>query len=109
MRTALDYPNFADDPMTGEVAMQEAVQACRFERDTVRVLVHLFKAEAKEDREVIAIAKQLAMVGNVVRYHLDQLTEAGLADMESGKYVYGRVRWASTTAGRKYVVERKLI
>jgi predicted ArsR family transcriptional regulator len=95
--------------MTGEAAMQEALQACRFEHDTVRVLVHLFKTEAKEDRDIIAIAKQLAMVSNVVRYHLDQLTVAGLADMESGKYVYGRVYWGSTTAGRKYVVERKLI
>jgi predicted ArsR family transcriptional regulator len=89
--------------MMGEVVMEEALQAGRFKHDTVRVLVHLFKSE------VIAIAKQLAMVGNVVRYHLDQLTEAGLADMESGKYVYGRVYWASTTAGRKYVVERKLM
>jgi predicted ArsR family transcriptional regulator len=95
--------------MMGEVVMEEALQAGRFKHDTVRVLVHLFKSEAKEDREIIAIAKQLAMVGNVVRYHLDQLTEAGLADMESGKYVYGRVYWASTTAGRKYVVERKLM
>ena len=89
--------------------MDQALLACGFANDTVRVLVHLFKAQAKEDRDAIAMSKQLAMVGNVVQYHLDQLTEAGLVDMESGKYVYGRVYWGPTAAGRKYVVERKLI
>jgi predicted ArsR family transcriptional regulator len=86
--------------------MNEALKAHGSEHDTVRLLVHLFTAEAREDREVKAMAKRFAMAGNIVRYHLDQLKQAGLADVES---VCSGVYWAPTSAGRKYVVERKLI
>jgi DNA-binding MarR family transcriptional regulator len=77
--------------------------------DTGRVLAHLFKAEAREDRDIESTAKKLAMEQNVLRYHLDQLERAGLVDMESSKYVHGHVYWALTPEGRKYVVEGKLI
>jgi DNA-binding MarR family transcriptional regulator len=77
--------------------------------DTGRVLVHLFKAEAREDRDVESMAKKLAMERNVLRYHLDQLEQAGLVDLESGKYLHGHVYWALTPKGRKHVVESRLI
>lgn len=77
--------------------------------DTGLVLVHLFKAEEKGDRDVETIAEKLAMERNVIRYHLDQLKEAGLADIESGKYVYGPIFWGVTAEGRRHVVEGKLI
>jgi DNA-binding MarR family transcriptional regulator len=77
--------------------------------DTGRVLAHLFKAEAREDRDIESTAKKLAMEQNVLRYHLDQLEQAGLVDMESSKYVHGHVYWALTPEGRKYVVEGKLV
>ena len=77
--------------------------------DTGLVLVHLFKAEARGDRDVETIAEKLEMERNVIRYHLDQLKEAGLADIESGKYVYGPIFWGVTAEGRRHVVEGKLI
>jgi predicted ArsR family transcriptional regulator len=77
--------------------------------DTWRVLVHLFKAEERGDRDVEAMAKRLEMERNVIRYHLDQLKEAGLADIESGKYIHGPIYWGVTAEGRRYVVEGNLI
>jgi DNA-binding MarR family transcriptional regulator len=77
--------------------------------DTGRVLVHLFKAEAREDRDIESTAKKLTMEQNVLRYHLDQLEQAGLVDMESSKYLHGHVYWALTPKGRKHVVESRLI
>jgi predicted ArsR family transcriptional regulator len=77
--------------------------------DTGRVLVHLFKAEARGERDVETLSRKLEMERNVIRYHLDQLKEAGLADIESGKYLYGPIYWGVTAEGRKHVVEGKLI
>ena len=77
--------------------------------DSGRVLVHLFRAEARGDRDVETMARTLAMERNVIRYHLDQLKEARLADMESGKYLYGPVYWGLTAEGRRHVVEGRLI
>jgi predicted ArsR family transcriptional regulator len=91
------------------MAMDETPQTRGLEPDTIRVLVYLFNTEVKQERDLIAMSERLAMAGNVIRYHLDRLTDAGLADMESGKYVYGRVYWAPTNSGRKYIVERKLM
>lgn len=90
------------------MAMDESPQMRGLEHDTIRVLVYLFNTEAKQERDLIAMSERLAMAGNVVRYHLDRLTDAGLADIESGKYVYGRVYWTPTNSGRKYVVEHRL-
>ncbi|HEY6257691.1 MAG TPA: hypothetical protein VIY51_18065 [Xanthobacteraceae bacterium] len=75
--------------------------------DTGRVLAHLFNAEARGERDVETMARKLAMERNVVRYHLDRLKEARLADMETGKYLYGHVYWGLTAEGRKHVVEGK--
>ena len=77
--------------------------------DTGRVLVHLFKADEKGERDVETMARILEMGRNVIRYHLEQLKEAGLADIESGKYIYGPIYWGVTAEGRKHVVEGKLI
>ena len=77
--------------------------------DTGRVLVHLFKADEKGERDVETMARILEMGRNVIRYHLEQLKEAGLADIESGKYIYGPIYWAVTAEGRKHVVEGQLI
>lgn len=78
--------------------------------DTARVLVHLFEADTKEEGDVEAMARKLAMGRNIVLYHLDQLQKAGLADMASGKYIHGSpVHWSLTAEGRKRVVEGKLI
>ncbi len=77
--------------------------------DRGRVLVHLFRTEEKGDRDVETMATKLAMERNVLRYHLDQLKGASLADMESGKYLYGHIYWALTAEGRKHVIEGRLI
>jgi DNA-binding HxlR family transcriptional regulator len=50
----------------------------------------------------------LGMEIGVLKYHLDRLREARLADVAGGNYVHGHVYWALTPAGRKYTVERKL-
>ena len=78
--------------------------------DTARVLIHLFASDAREDREVRAMVKMLAMSRSELQYHLDELKGAGLVDMESGKYVHGNnICWALTAEGRKEVVERRLL
>lgn len=75
-------------------------------QETVRVLVHLFKAETREQRSVGAMVKTLAMERNVLQYHLDRLQKAGLVDILSGNsLVYG----ALTAEGRKHVVEGGLM
>lgn len=76
--------------------------------DTVRVLVHLFRAE-EDDRDVGITARILQMEKGVVKYHLDQLKNAGFASATGGNYVSGHVYWGLTPAGRKYAVEQKLI
>lgn len=76
--------------------------------DTARVLVHLFKVEG-DARDVGVTARTLQMEKGVVKYHLDQLKDAGFATCTSGNYVSGHVYWGLTPAGRKYAVEQKLI
>jgi DNA-binding transcriptional ArsR family regulator len=77
--------------------------------DANRVLVHLFRASEIEERDVGVMSRALGMEVGVVKYHLDQLKSAGLADVTGGNYVHGHIYWALTPAGRKYVVERNLI
>jgi hypothetical protein len=96
---------FSWEKFVGSMSMDGLHFIDSLTHDRGRVLVHLFKAEEKEDRDVETMARKLAMERNVLRYHLDQLKEASLADMESGKYIYGRVYWAVTAEGRKHVVE----
>jgi DNA-binding MarR family transcriptional regulator len=76
--------------------------------DTIRVLVHMFKSEM-DDRDVGAIGKTLGMEKSVVKYHLDRLYEAGLAESAGGNYRLGHIYWALTPEGRRHVVERKLV
>jgi DNA-binding transcriptional ArsR family regulator len=77
--------------------------------DTLRVLVQIFKAGQQEHRYVGVMAGMLGMERGVVQYHLDRLREAGLADTAGGNYLHGHVYWALTPAGRRRVVEGKLI
>jgi DNA-binding MarR family transcriptional regulator len=77
--------------------------------ETSRVLVHLFRAREIEDRDVGAISSALGMEKGLLKYHLDHLQEAELADVTGGDYLHGHLFWVLTPAGRQYVVERKLI
>src|SRR5262249_39824875 len=49
--------------------------------DTVRVLVHLFMTDAREERDLGTMSKKLGMERNAVQYHLDQLKADGLVDL----------------------------
>lgn len=77
--------------------------------DTNRVLVHLFRAREMEDRDVGAMARALEMEHGILRYHLDRLDEAKLAECTGGNLDSGEIYWALRPEGRRYVVERKLI
>jgi DNA-binding MarR family transcriptional regulator len=77
--------------------------------DTKRVLVHLFKTTQLEARDVGAMATALGMERGLLKYHLDRLHEAGLTETTGGNYLHGHVYWALTPAGRRRVVEGKLI
>jgi hypothetical protein len=76
--------------------------------DTKGVLVHLFKTVSQEDRDVGAMSRHMVMEEGVLQYHLDQLGEAGFADMTGMNYIYGGVYWGISPAGRRYVVENEL-
>jgi DNA-binding HxlR family transcriptional regulator len=75
---------------------------------TTRVLAYLFRAEG-DNQDVGIAANRLQMEKGLVKYHLDQLDEAGLATCTGGNYVSGHVYWSLTPAGRRYAVENKLI
>lgn len=77
--------------------------------DTAKVLVHLFRAESDEARDVQHIAVSLRMESGVAKYHLDRLAEQKLADTTGLNYVSGHVYWALTPKGRQVVVERRLL
>ena len=77
--------------------------------DTVRVLVHLFKARTQEDRDLGAMAVALEMEIGVLQYHLDRLQKDGLADITGLNYLHGHVYWVLTPEGRQRVVEDKLV
>jgi hypothetical protein len=70
--------------------------------DTVRVLVHLFRAEELENRDAAIMARDLEMERGVLQYHLDRLKDVGLSSVMD-------VYWSLTREGRRYIVERKLI
>jgi sugar diacid utilization regulator len=89
----------AQIPQEGDASLDE---------DTTRVLVHIFKARVIDDRDVRQMARALKMDGEILKYHLDRLDEAGLTLM-SGANMDGSLYWGLTPRGRQYVVERKLI
>ena len=76
--------------------------------ETVRVLAHLFRAEA-DSRDVGIMARALRIEKGMMKYHLDQLDEAGYATCTGGNYVSGEVYWALTPNGRRYAVEHKIV
>jgi hypothetical protein len=73
--------------------------------ETIRVLVHMFRADNYEHREVNAMAKALQLEENVLRYHLDRLQEAKLTETTGFNYVQGAAYWDLTPDGRRYVIE----
>ena len=77
--------------------------------DTTRILVDLFKAEARHDHDVGALANHLGMERGVAQYHLDQLKNSGLAAMTGGNYLHGHTYWGLTSEGRRHVVENGLV
>ncbi|MET4601084.1 DNA-binding MarR family transcriptional regulator [Bradyrhizobium sp. JR4.1] len=77
--------------------------------DTARVLVQLFRADDIDDRDTRVIARALGMELSVLKYHLDRLDQAGLAQVGSANYVSGAVYWLLTPAGRQKVVEENMI
>jgi hypothetical protein len=71
-----------------------------------RVLVHLFQAyHSDQDFNMLWIG--LKMEKSLLRYHLERSERDGL--VESGKSGSGNVLWRITAAGRRYVVESKLV
>jgi hypothetical protein len=77
--------------------------------DTIRVLLHLFRASDMDHRDVGIMAQALQFEKSVLQYHLDRLDEIGLAEVTGANYLHGHVYWALTPEGRRYVVERNLI
>jgi len=78
------------------------------EEDTIRVLVHFFRAEY-DATDIGMTAQMLRMEKGVVKYHLDQLENASMAECVGFNSNSGHVYWALTPVGRKYAVENKLI
>jgi DNA-binding MarR family transcriptional regulator len=77
--------------------------------DTLRVLIHLFKTDEREDRDVGAMTTKLAMERSILQYHLEQLQNASMVESETERHLLSRIYWALTPEGRKRVVEGKLI
>ena len=77
--------------------------------DAERALVHLFRATEMEARDVGHMARTLGIEQGILQYHLDQLADAGFADVSGSNYVHGNVYWMITSEGRRNVMERKLI
>lgn len=94
--------------LKAQVPVAKQSQTPQVENDASRVLVHLFRAR-DDDLDVGAMASILGMERGVLQYHLDNLEAANLAHMTGGNYVYGHTYWGLTPAGRRYVVEQKLI
>jgi DNA-binding transcriptional ArsR family regulator len=90
----------AQIPQTKQAALSD---------DTNRVLVHIFRAEQLEERDVGVMASALGLERSVMQYHLDLLREAGLAESAGGNYVHRHIYWALKPEGRRHVVEGKLI
>jgi DNA-binding MarR family transcriptional regulator len=63
--------------------------------DTTRVLVHLFRTDDLDDRDIGAMARALSMDRGTMQYHLDRLDEAKLAQCTGGN-ADGSVYWALT-------------
>jgi hypothetical protein len=77
--------------------------------DTSRVLVHMFRTQRHEDRDVGAMAGALELERSVLEYHLDRLADAKLAETAGWNYLHGHVYWALTPEGRQHVIEHGLM
>src|SRR5580704_560832 len=71
--------------------------------ETLRVLIHLFKTDAREDRDVGAMTTKLAMEQSLLQYHLEQLQKHQMVENESERHLYSRTYWGLTPEGRKRV------
>jgi hypothetical protein len=76
--------------------------------DSISVLVHMFRATDQERRSVVGMAQELRLEPNILKYRLDRLQSANLADVAGFNYLTGHVYWDLTAAGRRFVVEREL-
>jgi hypothetical protein len=79
----------------------------KLDNDAERALVHLFRATEIDARDVGYMVRTLGIEHGVLRYHLDQLADAGFAAVSSARD--GHVYWMIKPDGRRYVMERKLI
>jgi DNA-binding transcriptional ArsR family regulator len=95
--------------LRAQIPADDEDDAASLQPDTARVLVHLFKANLPEARDVGNMAMTLGMERGVLQYHLDRLYDAGLAETAGANYLHGHVYWALTPEGRRYAVECKLI
>lgn len=77
--------------------------------NTARVLVHMFRTQSRDDRDVGTMARALNTERSVLEYHLDRLAEFALAETAGANYLHGHVYWALTAEGRQHVVERGLL
>ena len=67
--------------------------------ETARVLVHLFRSDEKNERDIGVMSTALRMERNVLQCHLDRLYEAKLAESVGSNFVYQHVYWALTPEG----------
>jgi hypothetical protein len=75
--------------------------------DAERALVHLFRAIEIDARDVGYMARTLGIEHGVLRFHLDQLADAGFAGVSGARD--GHVYWMIKPVGRGYVMKHKLI
>ena len=80
-------------------------QENELDADTRRVLVRLFEADELDDRSEAAMAAALGIKKPMLRYHLDVLQEANLAQISS--FDDNHTYWTVRPEGRRYVVEYK--
>ena len=93
---------------TLRAAQVPSLPSSSFDEETTRVLVHMFKTERHDLRDVGVMARALGLERSLMQYHLDRLRDAKLADSAGGNYVLKHIYWVLTSEGRRYVVERGL-
>lgn len=78
------------------------------EPETIAILVHLFRADSEQDRDVKNMAHIFDLEQSVVQYELDKLQEAGFAEVTDVNSIWETMSWGLTPEGRKYVIQKKL-
>jgi len=77
----------------------------RLEEGATKILQLLFNSEGSGFLEEIATT--LGLTGSMAQYHMDALTEMGLAEISG--ITPGGARFGLTAKGRSYVVKNKLV